>query len=180
MFFTETCCPIPTGQIPGCIFAELLERVGRAKAQALLLSRHVSRYREKHTMENRALPWSKNSHWTASPDSQYQQQQFVQVERLILVTVNTGDNGNPLQRGYEGGSQLLSWHSTPCTETELGGTGLSSVSLPPVTGIYTASYGDSMHPLRKGHALDSHCPSELLRLENLFLVQGKQTRSFLL
>lgn len=49
-------------------------------------------------MENRALTWYKNSHCTASPDSQYQQQQFVQVERLILVTVNTGDNGNPLQR----------------------------------------------------------------------------------
>lgn len=73
-------------------------------------------------MENRALAWYKNSHWTARPDSQYQQQQFVQVERLILVTVNTGDNGNPLQRGCGGGGLLLSWHSTVCIEADLGGS----------------------------------------------------------
>lgn len=73
-------------------------------------------------MENRALTWYKNSRWTASPDSQYQQQQFVQVERLILVTVNTGDKGNPLQRGCGGGGPLLSWNSTACTEADLGGS----------------------------------------------------------
>lgn len=48
-------------------------------------------------MENRALTCYKNSLWTANPGYQYQQQQFVQVERLILATVNTGDSGNPLQ-----------------------------------------------------------------------------------
>lgn len=59
-------------------------------------------------METRALTWYKNSLWTANPGYQYQQQQFVQVERLILATVNTGDSGNPLQRDYRGGSWLLS------------------------------------------------------------------------
>lgn len=55
-------------------------------------------------MENRALTWYKNSPWTANPGYQYQQQQFVQVERLILATVNTGDSGNPSQRDCRGGA----------------------------------------------------------------------------
>lgn len=101
--------PIPSRQIPCCIPAELLERGSRVKGPSSALILLCQQIWGKIHYGNRALTRYKNSHWTANPDSQYQQQQFAQVERLILVTVNTGDSGNPLQKDHRR-SWLLSWH----------------------------------------------------------------------
>lgn len=98
-------------------------------------------------MHNRALTWYKNSHWIASPDSQYQQQQFVQVERLIWsqstqATMEVLHKEATKEARYSPGTALPAWRQTK----ETAGHWLMA----PVTGIYTGSFLELSASSRKG------------------------------